>query len=221
MKLITQYFLNIYIKHVCSLGNSCFSASYFKHYALKQTSYPFDWIFSNLDIVKYCIQDNFSALLNKSYYSVIGQKQCEHLMFKETFQNKILLMHHNPYYNNDDYEYFIRCVERFKFLLMNSEQKLFFIAFDNISVNNIESIKESVISFNNFFKQKTTNYNILCLIHIDNINVKPSHIIFNNDNINFIIFYSSSVNIGTKFENNNDNLYLDKIIKNLYYFEIV
>ena len=210
------------IKYVCSLGKSCFSASYFKHYTGKQMSYPFDWIFSNLDIVKYCIDDDFSTFLNKSYYSVIGLQQCNHLFFKEKFiSNKIFFMHHNPYNNNDEYDYYVRCVNRFKSLLLKKEHKLFFVVYDNINKNDIESIKQTCIDFNNYFKNKTDNYNILCLIHMEGLHENTSHILCSIDNVDFIILYSSSVNIGTKFENNNDNLYLDKIIKNLYSFELI
>lgn len=81
--------------------------------------------------------------------------------------------------------------------------------------------KQKVIDFNNIFKNHTSNYNVLCLIHVEGVNEQPSHILHTLDNINIIILNSSSVNIGTKFENNDDNKYLDKIIKNLYNFDLV
>ena len=180
-------------------------------------SYPFDWIFSSLDVVKHCIKDDFSDFLNKSYYSVIGSHQCNHLLFKQ-FGIDRFFMHHNPYY--DDYEYFLRCVESFKNLMSTKCQKLFFISYADINEDDVDIYKQKVVDFNNFFQNHTINYYMLCLIHVKGINDPPSHYIYNRDNVDIIILKASSINIGTKFENNIDNLYLDGIIKNLYSFEL-
>ena len=59
------------IKYVCSLGNRCHTAYLLKKCNLKKTSYPFDWIFSDLYMILHCIEDNFNKFLNKSKLNIL------------------------------------------------------------------------------------------------------------------------------------------------------
>ena len=54
-------------KYFVSLGERCYTSSLLKRNKLKKESYPFDWIFSNLDMILHCIFDNFETFLNKNY----------------------------------------------------------------------------------------------------------------------------------------------------------
>ena len=45
---------------------------------------------------------------------------------------KDMFNHHNPLNNENDYNYYIRCVNRFRELLQNEELKLFIIIFVNM-----------------------------------------------------------------------------------------
>ena len=47
------------IRYACSLGR-CHSSQILKSNNLKKCSYPFDWIFSNSDIILHCLEDNFN-----------------------------------------------------------------------------------------------------------------------------------------------------------------
>ena len=100
------------IVHVCSLGNYCHSSYLLKRLQLKVCSYPFDWIFTNIHMIKHIIEDNFTIFLNKSYYKSISHNRCSHLYYKES-----MFRHHNPLINMNDYNYFIRCINRFNSLL--------------------------------------------------------------------------------------------------------
>ncbi len=57
-----------YFNSFCSLGTLCHSSQLLKRNKLKKCSYPFDWIFSNCDIIHHCISDDFKIFLDKSYY---------------------------------------------------------------------------------------------------------------------------------------------------------
>jgi calcineurin-like phosphoesterase family protein len=78
-----------------------------------------------------------------------------------------MFVHYNPLINRDHYNYFVRCVDRFKNLLQKQEHKLFIMTF--VNMNNIdENIKIKVIEFNNKFSKYTYNYTLLVIFHIPN-----------------------------------------------------
>ena len=56
------------IRYVCSLGTLCHTAKFLQENRLKLVSYPFDWILSNVEIIKHCLFDDFATLLDKNQY---------------------------------------------------------------------------------------------------------------------------------------------------------
>ena len=197
------------INYTCSLGGTCHSSQILKRNNLKLCSYPFDWIFLNYNNIIHCIEDNFQIFLDKSYYINISQRQCGHAQY-----NKCMFNHHNPSINIDDYNYYVRCVDRFKNLLQKQEHKLFIMTF--INMDNIdENIKNNIIDFNNKFSRYTSNYTLLVIFHIPN-KEENHHIFTYNDNIHFLELHTLSVSGGVCFHNDNDNIYLDNIIKSNY-----
>ena len=168
---------------------------------LKLRSYPFDWIFSSPNNVINCIEDNFEKFLNKSYYINIGDTQCGH-----TFYNSQMWQHHNPLIIENDYNYYVRCVERFKLLLNSIELKLFTMIFINGEYHNLnENIKNNIITFNEQFKKYTTNYRLLIIIHLPN-QESIHHTFTSIDNIDFIELYTISLSNGVAFIDDNDNI---------------
>lgn len=201
------------IKYVCSLGSLCQSSQILKNNKLKKCSYPFDWIFSNCDIIIHCIENNFDIFLDKSYYISISKNQCGH-----SYYNNKMFNHYNPLNNKNDYNYYIRCVNRFKQLLKYEEHKLFIMIFVNMDNIN-ENLNNLIINFNNKFSKYTKNYTLLVIYHIKN--KKNNHYIFtHHDNIDFLELHTLSCSNGVEFQNNNDNQYLDNIIISTYKFNI-
>ena len=208
------------INYTCSLGGLCHSSQILKRNNLKLCSYPFDWIFSNCNNIIHCIEDNFNIFLDKSYYQDIhtkriGNNQCGHKYYDVNMFN-----HFDPR-NEKDYNYYVRCVDRFKNLLQKKEHKLFIMIFTNIE--NIENIKnhfiKNIINFNNKFSKYTSNYTLLVIFHIPN-NEQNHHTFTYNDNIHFLELYTLTKSGGVQFLNNYDNIYLDNIIKSKYNFNI-
>jgi len=116
--------------------------------------------------------------------------------------------HHNPLINIEHYNYYIRCINRFKILVKKKQHKLFIMMFVNLdNINNI-------IKFNNKFSKYTSNYTLLIILHIQNQNYND-HMFVHNKNIHFLELHTLSVSNGLKF-NNDDNIYLDNIIKSKY-----
>ena len=159
------------------------------------------------------IEDDFNIFLDKSYYINISQDKCGHSKYNTSMFN-----HKNPLINIDHYNYYTRCVDRFKNLLKKQEHKIFIMIYDKM--NNIdENIKIKMIEFNNKFSKYTYNYTLLVIFHIPN--KEQNHNIFTyNDNINFLELHTLSFSNGVEFVNKNDNIYLDNIINSKYNFKI-
>lgn len=204
------------INYTCSLGAVCHSSQLFKRNNLKLCSYPFDWIFTSCDNIIHCIEDKFNIFLDKSYYTDIqkkwNDKQCGH-----KYYNLNMFNHHDPR-NETDYNYYVRCVNRFNALLQKPEHKLFTMIFINVA--KIESdIINKVVDFNNQFSKYTNNYTLLVIFNIPNKD-KNYHNFTYNDNIHFLELHTLSTSGGVEFHNNDDNIYLDNVLKSAYNFNV-
>ncbi len=200
----------------CSLGEMCHSAMLLKNNGLKDASYPFDWIFSNINMVKHCIEDNFKTYLDKSYYgpSDIRGGVCEHSLYGEwvKVEGKIVFNHHDPLANEEHYAYYQRCVKRFKDLLASSEEKTFLLFYRNKSEDYKNYLAEAT-SLCNFLSKYTTNFNFLCIYH--NPTGKQGHKILKSKNLKFVHLRTNSVTTGTEFIDESDNVYLNNILNEI------
>jgi hypothetical protein len=194
--------------YTCSLGHFCHSSTILKQNKLKLCSYPFDWMQSSYNNVIHCIKDDFNIFLDKSYYRTITNKQCEHSYYNMMFTQRNPLMYQN------DYTYYIRCVDRFKNLLQNKGTKLFItINANNDSID--ENIMHNMIEFNNTFGLYTDNYVLLIIYHIKN-KKQNYHKITIKGNIHFLELHTTSISNGVSFTNFSDNAYLYNVIETMY-----
>jgi hypothetical protein len=200
------------INHVCSIGSLCHSSKLIKTHKLKLESYPFDWIFSNLNMVQHCIEDNFKIFLDKQYYTRnINDKDKEPKQFHiYYYPNKTTMFNHRNPLIKDHYDYYIRCVNRFKILLSNKNNKLF-IYFGNIDENKI-------IEFNNNLKKYTCNYRILVIN--TKVSNKHNYNFKTIDNIDYLYIETLSASGGVSYGNPKDNEYLKMIIFSKYKFQL-
>ncbi len=115
-----------------SLGTFCHAAEILKCAELRKFSGPFDWLFSNLDVVTHCLADDFKEFLDSSKYQVIPIEErrtqeanvCDHEFYRSQFGIKYLFNHHDP---TQDlvYAHFLRTVERFRNLHLQYSPVLF------------------------------------------------------------------------------------------------
>lgn len=201
--------------YVCSLGTICHSSYFIKESKLKMASYPFDWIFSNINIVIDCLSDDFEKFLDKKYYkNITNSHACTHVKYGKSMFN-----HYNPL-NNEYYEYYVRCVNRFRDLLLSSKNKIFIIMHVNQNNNsNIENEIENLFKLDEILSQKTKNYKIININHFSNR--KPKYEIKNlQNNIDLINLFTKSKSDGVKFIKDSDNEFLQKIIFDNYKFNL-
>ena len=207
-------------KYVCSLGFNCHAAQILKSNNLKKASYPFDWIMSNLDVIKHCIEDDFRIFLDKRCYVDLGREdRCGHSIYCDN-----TFVHHNPLYKQEDYDYFVRCVNRFKELLNTNRQKLFIISIingeHNVGDKLSEKIKNDFIELNNVLRNKTSNYKLLLIVNYPNKQIN-NHIFTEIDELTILEIDTISSNNGTNFWYDQDDIFLFELIKKRYKFKLL
>ena len=204
------------INYICSLGISCHSANIIKRNNLKKCSYPFDWIYSDFEVIEDALDDNFKKFLDKDNFidHLHGNPiQCGHKLY-----SNVMFNHSNPRIESV-YQYYQRCITRFNNILNQEGKKLFVMLIFNEQFNHID-IEDSLNKLNEKFKNKTNNYKILCINHHHN-QPENNYTIKEIDNINLLQLYTKSDSTGATFNDNNDNDYLDTILLSLYDFNIL
>jgi len=207
------------IEYVCSLGVCCHTAEIIKRYGYKLESYPFDWLVSAPKIIGHCIEDDFNKLLDRNeYLPVRGQeqgKQCGHSFYSP----RNMFNHINPLVFQDDYEYLLRCVDRFRELLRRTNNKLFIILSPNhTDPKDVKLFVDQVNNLDAILKKHSINFSILAVIHYVSDLVK--HTITKVDNVIICELYNKSKSNGRKFLSGEDNNYLDKIVNEYYNFKV-
>jgi hypothetical protein len=207
------------IHYVCSLGALCNSASWLKQQQLKLCSFPFDWIFSSPNIVVSCLQDDFDTFLNRSYHRSAGNGRSSH---------SVLHPRGHPTFNHHDitidstYEYFTRCVRRFRILLSKPLRKLFLL----MQVNNGAYPNEHHICewkrLNDALADRTTNFEICVVYHIVDLDVKQPVVTQEiYDNVRALVLRCNGRSNGISFWDQDINQFLTKTIRELYEFDIL
>lgn len=165
---------------VISFGHRCSSAAFIQHLNLKTESYPFDWLVSQLDIIQDCIETKFVHFLNVNNYITqnteasniidntkthICNEDAQVNTFYETdIQNiqlynfKLALNHRNL---NNDYGYYIRCIDRLYALFETDIQKYYLYFHPIMGINDFQNNKENILNefdnFNKYIIEKTKN----------------------------------------------------------------
>lgn len=103
-----------------SIGQNCNAAWYLKETNNKKASYPYDWIFSSSDIVLHSIEDNFLTFLDKEQIINLNENKAGH-----NYYHSSLFNHKNPLATAENYQYYVRCVKRFRKVLINNKPILF------------------------------------------------------------------------------------------------
>jgi hypothetical protein len=201
-------------QHIISLGWRCHTSSTLKSLNLKKYSCPFDWIFSNLDMIQDCLEDNFKKFLDKSLYidnptyKTNGENKGGHKIYGSNIFN-----HHNPKLK-EDYNYYLRCVERFTKLLQSKETKIY-IHMINMGNNNLnlEDLNIKILKINNTLSKLTENYKLLIILYHEIHDEKKVIIEKENNNLIIVNLYVESYSIGTRFKDQDDEEFFKEFIK--------
>lgn len=111
-----------------SLGSYCLTSMLLKENNMKNESYPFDWIVSCIENINHILNDNFKEYMNINNYLTIKNKTKNNYYFKNTlnmFPDILYDIQHHNLLNKQDYDYFNRCIQRFKTLNERFHKKVF------------------------------------------------------------------------------------------------
>lgn len=109
------------LNHV-SLGSHCHMAQVLKQTGLRGWSSPFDWIFSSPGMVRDCLDDDFSGLLDRRHYETTppslrpnpGECRCRHRLYAERHAIPFVFNHHDPAGSEADYRFLQEGVRRLR-----------------------------------------------------------------------------------------------------------
>lgn len=218
--------------HVCPFGFMCTSALLTARMQLRKQSFPFDWVFCDFDVVKDCLENDFSVFLDKTQYTdpvfKFTDRQCGHAKYHEDF-----FFHKHPR-TDEDYQYYQRTVERFREFLKSDKSKLFITMITPFGTNHTKSILESFsqpdnseavkeikkkcFEFSELLKQYTTNFNSLFIVNTSINNPTTSMEFEAKDNFQFLEAKTIQGSNGKEFLDGDFNKQLEDFISNVYEF---
>jgi hypothetical protein len=203
-------------KYACSLGNYCFSAALLDMIKVRDRALPFDWLFTTPKSTIEILKNDFKDFLNPKYYTDIydvglshGGRQAGHTLYHKNFFN-----HKNPR-DKRDYDYYVRCVDRFREFMKIKDKKLFICSYKNLKSKMGESIMSDVFELNNSLSDMTQNYHLLCHINYSNSD-ELDYEISEIGNVTFFELYTKQDNHGLGYGNDEDNEIFFKIFNELF-----
>ena len=119
------------VRAVFSLGTHCLTSMVLKANGLKQSSGPFDWIFSSIGAVAHCIEDDFTTFLDPAQHEAIPLEKrtvpdanlCDHRFYRDK-HGVHTMFNHRDITRPADYAYYERCVARFRAALRSDDRTL-------------------------------------------------------------------------------------------------
>jgi hypothetical protein len=150
-----------------SIGPYCVCVDIIKNAGLRNFAYPFDYIFSSLEMIKHCINDRFNIFLDKNYYKYGSEDSTQHLFYSNFIDTEILREHHfannlhdiannlinreiflhHNLFNNNIYSAFVRRCNRLLNLIDNNNKVVFI--YYNCYTNDFNDILDFYHNFDN------------------------------------------------------------------------
>ncbi len=104
------------LRKFISVGPLCFSAENLRLIGLRQESYPFDWVFSNVGMVQHCIETGFEKFLDADFLRKVGENKSTNTFYGEMFNREIntnVIFNHHDLTNPDLHSIFKKRCDRF------------------------------------------------------------------------------------------------------------
>jgi hypothetical protein len=123
--------------NIISLGTHCLTSFTLAKFSLKKWSGPFDWIFFNIGMIAHCIEDDFYTYLDRRYHEPVPESSrihmdanfCEHTYYCDNYGIRFVFNHYDASVDKH-FQYYSRCVERFKCAL-NGQARNLLVCIDN------------------------------------------------------------------------------------------
>jgi len=186
---------------------------------MKKCSYPFDWIFSNPEMIIDCINDDFVKFLDRGLH--IPNPRIEKAN-KTKSGHKIYgghIFNHHYILEDKHYEYFVRCVNRFRELTKFNDNKLFIISFVNQKQDITKNLQKQLNDLYTTLQKITNNFDLLVVWHTVGTELK-SNVIEDKElnNLKYINITTKNESCGKEFKNAKENKFYNRCIFELYNF---
>ena len=206
------------INYICSLGTICHTALWVKQMKMKKCSFPFDWVFSNQNMIMDCIDNDFVKFLDRSLHIPHEiHKNSKSISGHKVYGGRIF--HHHYILKDATYNYFVRCVDRFRILTKKKENKLFIISFANRRDEISKEFESNIVNLYKKLNSITNNFDLLVVYHKLDTRL-GSEIVELNKNIKIIVISTQSLNNGFSIQNHVENTFYNNCIFKLYDFKI-
>ena len=185
------------IIELISIGPNCHTAGVLKQLNYKKCSYPFDWMLSNLSIVTYSIQNEFSDFIDRTNYIAADNK----ITLKNTNVTYLrhMFVHKNPIINKEDFDYYLRCVSRFKNLKSTNSCKLFvYTSYNNECLS--ENFKNDIYLLKNILKIFTDNNFYILILNYFNVDNIDEQNIYNYTINDQLVILNININYDTNIQ---------------------
>ena len=194
----------------CSLGELCHTAEILKKSNRKICSYPFDWIYTTPKMVLTCLKDNFDSLLDKNQFvdpPIVCPNKCGHKIFHEDLFN-----HRDPR-TQEDYDYYLRCADRFRKLLISPKLKIFYIVtYNHENDSKIEQFKNDVLELGGELAKHTTNFRLISVFHKTKQNEHYYQGWNLTNHVGLYVVNTITPSGGVRFGNPSDDAYFEDIL---------
>ncbi len=184
-----------------SIGFCCVTTSFLKQLGYTNDSYPFDWLFTSIKMVKSCLETRFNHFLNKSYYQ--HDDAMRHSYYQDMIKTEEIYRHHgdkiNPpifrhhnLINENEYETFVRRCKRFLDLYDNKieNKKLCLVYTINYYYENEEYDLTEIKELSKFVKEVSHNTDIIVIKLIEHPTKRYSELSIKEENLYlYNIFY--------------------------------
>lgn len=207
------------IHHVFGLGLSCHTAFFMNIKELRTCSMPLDWVATTkIDHLLDILASDFANMMNREYmmdHPDGSNDRAGHRKYHTRFFN-----HFNPR-REDHYAYYQRCIDRFHHIkeLPEDENILFLLMVHHDAYD-----QDKLYIIYEHLRRMCGGKNIyLCAIYCCPDQTRPLWRCYNhrsNPYLQHVVAKLRSSSLGWKFENDYDDMRLDKMVKGLYSFDI-
>jgi hypothetical protein len=204
--------------HVISLGSNCHTSNMLQNMGLKMYSCPFDWIPSGIHMIIDCIDTDFSKFLDKSQYIDCSIQNSDPNSTETRAGHKeyssYLFFHSDPRIE-ENYQYYIRCVNRWRAVKSTNKPKLY-IHMSHVPSRNTKC-DDDIVKLSNRISEVTTDYKILAINVIEYSSKSEVVVKKDTPELTIVDMFVKEETNGSKFTHLPDDALLQGIIRRYKY----
>jgi hypothetical protein len=175
------------IRHHIALGENCLIDKLLDKYGLKEESYTFGSVRTNISINLQILKDDFKNFIAKKHlYSTWLEEDQKNVIknsfytqtediFNETVSTHFEFTHHNVLENEKDRKSFNRKIDRLKKRLKSRDEIIFYYNYRNSPNNNLEKLLDLFREFTKQISRKYGHTRIKYVIFYQNQNTETKH----------------------------------------------